>query len=289
MKKFYLLISLWLTLLSSNVFAQKDTSDYQWDTQCAGGSVYIEKKLTRDPETNYLTTVDTVIFDAGIYYVASGGDTNNIIRNILTFYAVPDTGVYNRTLCGSHVRDSTFYQTSFTVNGCDSIVKYTYHYKLQGYKDTSATICQGKRFTLRSHYYTTAGNTVIHVPNGGCDSLLTLHLTVKPTYSGTATNVSVNNCQPYNFYGYNVDHSGLYTKILNTKFGCDSIIRINVTYTSQHREEVSSESNYTEVETSKVYDTKGALIGEGKLEDIYPNMNFNQMYIINSQKKLIKQ
>ena len=286
MKKFYLLISLCLTLIS-NVFAQKDTTLYS-DKACYGSNYYIG---------------DSAVTESGLYYYTDYSDSNHVYGVDLLFLDPTPSGVYIITKC---LGDSTYIPgTGFvkvagtypseTINryGCDSTVNYIVSFIKQGKKDTTMTICNGKKALLRSKYYTTAGNYVIKIANGTrCDSLLTLHLVVNPTYSMPATNIALTNYQPYSFYGIPVTRVGLYQKTLYTKNGCDSTLRLNVTsYTNvtQQREESISKTSYTESEDVKIYDTKGTLIGEGKPEDLYPNLKSNEMYIINSQKKLIKQ
>ncbi len=68
----------------------------------------------------------------------------------------------------------------------------------------------------------------------GCDSIVTLTLTVNPTF---ATSLTANICQgsDYTENGFNltnVQESGTYTQTLTAMNGCDCVIVLNLTVTS---------------------------------------------------------
>ena len=71
--------------------------------------------------------------------------------------------------------------------------------------------------------YTSSNNTATYtlVSSTGCDSIITLNLTIN--YS-TTTNINITNCESYLWYGQLITQSGTYTTTLNTLNGCDSVL-----------------------------------------------------------------
>ncbi len=91
------------------------------------------------------------------------------------------------------------------------------------------SVCFGSSFSfngaaLRSSgiYYDTLSNV------DGCDSLITLNLTVRPAI---VSNISANGCSSkgYQFKGTTLVQSGVYSDTLSDSNGCDSIVKLNLT------------------------------------------------------------
>ncbi len=125
-------------------------------------------------------------------------------------------GVYNDTLQ--------------TANGCDSVI-ITNLVVHPDYSDTiNTSICNGGIYTLPDGNTATASG--IYVASlqtvNGCDSLVTVDLTVYPSYQ-TEMNDTI--CS-YEFYtlpdGSTVNQSGTYTVLLHTIHGCDSIVTVHL-------------------------------------------------------------
>lgn len=98
------------------------------------------------------------------------------------------------------------------------------------YKDTiSATICSNEQYFVGSASYNTAGtitDTLVSV--SGCDSIVTLNLTVLDTafYEFWITDTSYT----WNTITYSV--SGNYTQTLASANGCDSVVTLHLTITT---------------------------------------------------------
>ena len=116
------------------------------------------------------------------------------------------------------------------VNGCDSVILNLTVTPIHNDTITS-NICQG---LVYNQYGFNADSTGIYTQNlqtiNGCDSIITLNLTVNPI-SQTSYIDSICQGQNYNNYGFNfiADTTGLYTQNLHTINGCDSIITLNLT------------------------------------------------------------
>ncbi len=157
----------------------------------------------------------------------------------------------NATICqgGSYTFGGTNYSvagdypvTFQTVNGCDSVVTLHLVVNPAFTSDNYQTICQGGSYVFDGTAYSTAGNYAGTFQTvSGCDSLVTLHLTVNPAFQSTQTETI---CQGETFTigGNNYTSSGTYTVNMQTSTGCDSTVTLNLTvnpvFTSSHNEEI---------------------------------------------------
>ncbi len=92
---------------------------------------------------------------------------------------------------------------------------------------SSSTICQGDTAFIGSQPYTITGihsDTLLSM--GGCDSVVTLNLTVN---NSSGTNFSVTACDQYMFNSTLLTSSGIYEDTLSSASGCDSIVTLNLT------------------------------------------------------------
>ena len=115
-----------------------------------------------------------------------------------------------------------------TVFGCDS----SYHFTLvvnTSYSATeTASICQNEvPYTWRGNDYTVSGiySDTLQTVNG-CDSILTLNLTVNPTVNSHDTAVVCSNALPYTWRGNDLTSSGLYTDTIPNLYGCQDIYHL---------------------------------------------------------------
>lgn len=60
----------------------------------------------------------------------------------------------------------------------------------------------------------------------GCDSIVTLHLTINETLN---TTFSAESCEPYIWNGFTYDSTGQYQQTFTSTQGCDSIVTLNLT------------------------------------------------------------
>jgi CHU_C Type IX secretion signal domain len=95
---------------------------------------------------------------------------------------------------------------------------------------TNQTICNGEKITIGSNTYTTTGvyKTTLTSKLTGCDSILTLNLTVLPASNSTIT-TSICNGDSYLLGTTKYNTSGTYKKTVKTANGCDSTITLNLT------------------------------------------------------------
>ena len=136
------------------------------------------------------------------------------IWNSITFDAAGDTTV-----------------TLQTINGCDSVVTMTLSVN-PIYNDTTAVaICASELpYTWNGVTFTEAGTqtTTLQTVNG-CDSIVTMTLAVNPTYAVTDVQAICESELPYTWNGVSFDAAGTQTAMLQTVYGCDSVVTMILT------------------------------------------------------------
>lgn len=133
------------------------------------------------------------------------------------------------TLNGFNVSEAGDYTLNLqSIKGCDSIV----HLNLRtiDFLDTIyAHICEGEIYNLNNFNENATGIYVDSLQSWwGCDSVVVLNLTVHPNYNDTIYAETCDNI-PYTQNGFNADTTGLYTQYLESYWGCDSIVTLNLT------------------------------------------------------------
>ena len=118
----------------------------------------------------------------------------------------------------------TYMQTLQTSNGCDSIVTLNLSMKPNSTMTFTATVCEGTVYTENGF---NASETGIYTRTmeraNGCDSTITLDLTVNPSYQIGVLAI-INRGETYTNFGFNESEAGTYTQHLQTADGCDSTI-----------------------------------------------------------------
>jgi photosystem II stability/assembly factor-like uncharacterized protein len=154
------------------------------------------------------------------------------------------------TVCNGALHSAVTTQQAFSICSGDSVIVGTHTYRLAGtYSDTftaasgcdsvvvttltvhpvynhtfTRAICPGDSLYLQEAYRNTAGTYYDTLTSArGCDSLVTTHLTIRPTYQLTA-NASICAGDSILLAGQYQKIGGTYTDTLTTVQGCDSIL-----------------------------------------------------------------
>jgi len=95
----------------------------------------------------------------------------------------------------------------------------------------NVSICSNELpFNWNGQNYSAPGTyTSIFTSTGGCDSIVTLNLAVKPTITNTVNATICSSQLPYNWNSQNYNTQGTYTTTLTASNGCDSIVTLNLT------------------------------------------------------------
>jgi hypothetical protein len=150
------------------------------------------------------------------------------------------------TMAGTY----TLYAIRAGGTGCDTssvdievVVHPTFNETIQ------ESICEGNVYTLNGVDYNTSGTYVeIFASINGCDSIVTLQLTVHPSFNNVQT-ITLCEGESYEIAGTVYTISTTISETLQSEFGCDSLITteliFNPVYTVNNPVEICSGGSYT--------------------------------------------
>ena len=189
------------------------------------GSVYTENGFNVSEAGTYTQNLQTVNGCDSI--VTLNLTISNVVNNDITA-AICEGSVYTEN--GFNVSEAgTYTQNLQTTNGCDSIVTLTLTVNPVASTTFTAAICEGTTYTENGFNVSEAGTHTLNLQTiNGCDSIVTLTLTVNPVAN---TNLTAAICEgsSYTENGFNESETGTYTQNLQTVNGCDSIVTLNLT------------------------------------------------------------
>lgn len=176
---------------------------------------------------------------------ANGCDS--ITYGMLTVNPIIDTTI-TATICENtsytengfnEIATGIYIQNLKTVHGCDSTV--TLNLTVNPVKDSTinATICSGSTYTENGFDVSTAGTHTLNLQTiHGCDSIVTLNLTVNPIID---TTISATICEntSYTDNGFNVSETGIYIDTIQTNNGCRRIT-LNLTVNPVYDETINA-------------------------------------------------
>lgn len=189
---------------------------------------------------------DTMLFNAspltssGVYTAlfANQWGCDSIVSLKLT---VPDpiaTSI-DSTICQ---RDSVHFQNQLLSNsgiyrailnassGCDSLVVLNLQVTETAVTNQDAFICAGEGYTFYGRLLTNPGvYTQRFIGSSQCDSLVVLQLEVLPVVSSSAV-VQLCAGESHIFHGRTLVTAGIYTDTLLSVNGCDSVVRLELSY-----------------------------------------------------------
>jgi hypothetical protein len=125
-------------------------------------------------------------------------------------------------------------QTTFTVTGtsmselggCSATDQVTIYYLNPSSSQLTETACG--HYSLNGQTYAASGTYTQVIPNAvGCDSTITLDLTIKDSTTSSITEVACNSFTAPD--GQVFTQTGLYTSVIPNSVQCDSIITVNLT------------------------------------------------------------
>ena len=176
---------------------------------------------------------------AGIYRHWAA-DSANVNGGFPVFAAIPCTpaaGSDSITVCDSYTWNGAIYtidtilmDTLSTMDGCDSIVSHYLFVKYSTAEDTTAVACDS--FTWYEYTdITESTDSHTHLFVGantqGCDSTVTLHLTINYSTTGDTTATA---CDSFVWWNMNYTNStDSATHIYTNAAGCDSTVTLHLT------------------------------------------------------------
>ena len=162
----------------------------------------------------------------------------------------------------TYTEDGIYTYITTSVAGCDSIV--TLHLTINQSEmgaTESVTICHGETYTWNGRTYSTAGEYSITLSNiNGCDSVVTLQLTILPEMLTTEEYVAICHGETYTWNGQDYATEGAYTANLSSVLGCDSTAILHLTVLPEvirKTEYISAPTNKTVTWRGKEYNETG--------------------------------
>ena len=143
----------------------------------------------------------------------------------------------------TYTADALVYDTiaGGAANLCDSIVAVTITVKHSTTSEEYAENCDS--YVWRGNTYTASGDYTDTIANlAGCDSILTLHLTIHHADSSSVE--VVDTCNMYMWHDSLYTRSGVYYDTLQTVHGCDSICKLNLNIELPYQDTLTIEHYY---------------------------------------------
>ncbi|HLP18928.1 MAG TPA: hypothetical protein VK174_01430, partial [Chitinophagales bacterium] len=179
---------------------------------------------------------------AGVYYdtLVNAAGCDSIITLTLTFRQ-PTSSALSAAICPgqsylfngiNRTTAGVYRDTLVNSVGCDSIITLTLSLKQNSSSAFSIVICPSETYFFNGAERSTTG--VYHdtlVNSAGCDSIITLNLTVLPN-EFTTLQASICAGAVYPFGAQQLNTAGIYTDTLTAFNGCDSIITLTLTVSS---------------------------------------------------------
>ncbi len=161
-----------------------------------------------------------------------------------------------RTLTSSGI----YLDTLLNSVGCDSLITIDLTLNQTTYDTIRPSACQVYTVPSQDETYSSSGiyfDTLLNAD--GCDSILTIDLTI---HQPSLNQIQLDACDSFRFPSgkKNVGSSGTYQDTLTNKWGCDSIIRMNVTILQNTFDTISREvcDEYTVPSKDETYAKSGS-------------------------------
>ena len=218
------------------------TFDYVDANNCASTDTLVLTISTSSYTTTEVTACDnytwlgTTYTEDGIYTHANTLNGCEGVDTLVLTLNHSDNVFDIQTACDSYTwNDSTYtmsgvYTGTLTnANGCDSVVNLVLTITQPVSNVVTATACDSYTW-IDGETYTASTNTpsVTLTAANGCDSIVTLNLTVYKSTSQTLTETA---CGSYTWNGATYTTSGNYVQNYVTANGCDSTVTLSLTIT----------------------------------------------------------
>ncbi len=229
--------SVWCILASSKVCASPNTA--------TSNKVHMQIIATVVPSVTAAASLDTVCLGTSVTFTAT--PINGGAVPVYTWYKngvtqASNIGTYTTT--GLNTNDSVWtvmasnaacpVPVSANSNTVKVLVLQPAHYSF------NQNICFGESYPFHGQNLTTNGsyNDTL-VATNGCDSIITLQLSVTPLLT-TSLNPSICYGSTYSFHGQTLSQGGLYYDTLSSVQGCDSFITLHLSVIAQHTDSTSA-------------------------------------------------
>ncbi|MFM2226613.1 MAG: hypothetical protein RJA07_2815 [Bacteroidota bacterium] len=211
------------SIITLHLLANTSSSSIINQSICGNSSFQFNNQSLTNAGVYFDTLVNYTGCDSIITLNLSITTAINLSVNHTTCFNVPY--LFN----GQMLSNSGTFLDTLLGTSCDTFVTLNLVVLPISNTSISQTICGNQFYFFNNQNLNTSGaytQTLINYL--GCDSIITLHLTVNPI-SNTTINQTICNYAPYVFNGKSLTASGTYYDTLINQFTCDSIITLNLT------------------------------------------------------------
>jgi hypothetical protein len=239
-----------LNLTINNLSTGSETiatcSSYTWPTS---GNTYTSSGAYTAVLTNAVGCDSIVTLNLTINndYVV-----NEVVTSCASYYW-PANGV-------TYTSTGNYTTTLTAVTGCDSTINLDLTMSTSAATNETVSACNSYNWAANGNTYTSTGTySVTLTSTTGCDSIVTLYLTVNSPNAGSE---SVTACDSYTWAGNGQTYTsgGAYTATLTNAAGCDSLATLNLTINtsdSNPPEVVSACGSYVWAADGNTYASSG--------------------------------
>ena len=191
-------------------------SSYNWSVT---GQTYTQSGTYTEVLTNQAGFDSTLILDLTINQPNTISEFVSTCNNDYTWSANGQ----------SYTQSGQYTEVLTNQVGCDSTVTLNLTINQPSSGSETITTCESYTWSTNGQTYTQTGQYVEVLSNQeGCDSTITLSLTINQPSTGSET---VTNCDSYtwNANGQAYNQSGTYTSVLTNAAGCDSTVTLDLT------------------------------------------------------------
>ena len=240
-------VTLNLTINNSNTGSETITScdSYTWP---ADGSTYNSTGVYSTTLINAAGCDSVVTLNLTINNSNTGSET---VTECDSYIWPADGNTYNST--------GAYTATLTNAAGCDSVVTLNLTINNSNTDSETITSCDSYTWPANGNTYNSTGAYTATLTNAaGCDSVVTLNLTINNSNTGSET---ITSCDSYTWPadGSTYNSTGAYTATLTNAAGCDSVVTLNLTITNSNTgsESVTECDNYTWPTDGNTYNSTG--------------------------------
>ncbi|MCQ2285627.1 MAG: T9SS type A sorting domain-containing protein [Bacteroidales bacterium] len=220
--------------MNLTIFVETKTDIY--DTICAGHTYtkYGFNETTAGLYTHNFMTSNGCDSIVNLYLYVNAPITVDLYDDVCQSTPYNNYGFSVSSLKNKTPGNYIYTQNLQTKSGCDSIVNLHLTVNPTASFTVYDEVCHGEVYIGMGFAIKTKDslpNVYTYVQNlqtsKGCDSVVTLKLTVRPDYNIIYMD-TICAGQTYTQYGFNESTTGIYTQQLQSVYGCDSVVTLNL-------------------------------------------------------------
>lgn len=239
-------------LITGGASKNASVSTFVYNSSAGFIYAYLNGKLINSVSQSSLTLSGTAAFMISGYNSLAGLPANGLMDEFRFYtraltasevakltYGGQTSGSPNIVACGSSYKSpsgkytwtkaGTYTDTIPNSTNCDSFMTINLKFNSHTYATIRPVACDFFISPSKTKIWTATGNYTDIIKNkAGCDSIITVNLTIKKS---TSSNLKIKSCTNYKSPSgkYTWNTTGQYEDTIKNKIGCDSLITINLT------------------------------------------------------------